>query len=503
MRSGMKQDIIKGNNRRMKGQTIFSQMILNRKVLVIVLMTLTLMATGQKMNLEVVSDFNIGTTLGQLRAVPVQLTESNRALLFVYSEEKDVDPYVKMFFLPKHTLKLALFTMEGRMLWKKEMPESLLPGTWFSPVYPMDMNGDGTDEIYLTNNTDPDHPFNPTTYVLEKLDVKTGETLTQQPWKPLGINHRLSHQFRYFIFGGQVDGKSVLVTATGTYSDMRLQSWDSEFNLLWELEIPNDKDGARGSHMTAVFDLDGDGNDEFMWGERCIEMASGKYKFIADREEYWGHSDVVQPVWNRKEKSWYIYTCRETGKFSPRVVLYDAKGNRVWSDLEEGHMDMGWCGMLGEEGAPVSMSIRIGHKVAGPDGFIRSDYDAFIYDTFSGKRIDPPYPVFSTLPVDLNGDGIHELICAVGEQGDGNFYDNKGNILGKAGKEAHVAMASKFLDLPGEQVLLYFPDGRIQIWADKNAKDNKRAKARYASSFYKVNQKLTAAGYNIVNLGGL
>jgi hypothetical protein len=64
-------------------------------------------------------------------------------------------------------------------------------------------------------------------------------------------------------------------------------------------------------------------------------------------------------------------------------------------------------------------------------------------------------------------------------------------------------MASKFMDRPGEQILCYYPDGTIRIWADRNAQDSPLAKARYDHRFYRANQKLTATGYNVINLGGI
>ena len=64
-------------------------------------------------------------------------------------------------------------------------------------------------------------------------------------------------------------------------------------------------------------------------------------------------------------------------------------------------------------------------------------------------------------------------------------------------------MASKFMDLPGEQVLCYYPDETIKIWADKNAGDSYIAKMRYSNPYYIAAQKLTANGYNLVNLGGV
>lgn len=65
------------------------------------------------------------------------------------------------------------------------------------------------------------------------------------------------------------------------------------------------------------------------------------------------------------------------------------------------------------------------------------------------------------------------------------------------------AMASKFTDLPGEQILSYSHNGWLKIWADENAHDNKNASERYSNAFYKINQKQTGNGYNLFTLGGI
>jgi len=46
-------------------------------------------------------------------------------------------------------------------------------------------------------------------------------------------------------------------------------------------------------------------------------------------------------------------------------------------------------------------------------------------------------------------------------------------------------------------------DGTIRIWADRNAADTPAAQARYAHPFYRAHQRLTATGYNLINLTGL
>ena len=94
---------------------------------------------------------------------------------------------------------------------------------------------------------------------------------------------------------------------------------------------------------------------------------------------------------------------------------------------------------------------------------------------------------FGTLPVDLNGDGIHELVRGLA-QGNGEILDNKGRIIGNITGSA--AVASKLLDHPGEQILCYRSDGTVWIWADRKAEDSQEALKRYSHPFYKANQKL-------------
>ncbi|MDD4109686.1 MAG: hypothetical protein PHH93_13300, partial [Prolixibacteraceae bacterium] len=86
-------------------------------------------------------------------------------------------------------------------------------------------------------------------------------------------------------------------------------------------------------------------------------------------------------------------------------------------------------------------------------------------------------------------------------KGDGTVLDAKGSVLDNIGGLS--AMASKFTGLPGEQILSYSKEGIVRIWADRNAKDNEKAVARYKNPFYKVNQKQTGNGYNLFTLGGI
>jgi hypothetical protein len=450
-------------------------------------------------NLEEILQFNVGTELGQCRTVPVDLGDED-GIFLAYCQDAGVDPYVEMFFFPKHRMKISVYTCSGTRLWTRELGPGLIPGTWFVPFFPFDLDADGVDEIWFVNNIDDDHPLSIRGRRLERLDVLTGRTIRQYPWLAPPSEQSNSHRFRNFILGGYVKGRPVLVTAQGTYGAMKLQGWDTGMNKRWEYEVASTSASARGSHMCPVVDIDNDGSDEILWGERCVSLDTGRELFCADRDSYRGHSDVIAPILDRKTNRWYFHTCRETSGFQPRIVTFNDRGGRVWGDLDKGHMDMGWVARLGPQGEHISMAIRIGSKSAGPKGFFRKNVEEFTYESHNGKKIKLDFGVFGTLPVDLNGDGLHELVRG-GAEGNGEVLDRTGRVIGNVG--GSVAMVSKFMDHPGEQILCYSPDGTVRIWADKNAKDSATAKWRYSHPFYKANQRLTATGSNRVNLGGL
>jgi hypothetical protein len=168
-------------------------------------------------------------------------------------------------------------------------------------------------------------------------------------------------------------------------------------------------------------------------------------------------------------------------------------------------MDIGWVARLGlgapgEPGEYVAMSIRIGQKFCGPDGRWHNGTEEFSWDVRTGEPLPLPFSTYRTLPVDLNGDGFHEIVRGQ-PSGDGEVWDARGNRIGNVG--GGVAMASKLLDLPGEQIMSYGEDGTVRLWADRNAVDTPAALARYAHPFYSTNRHLTAVGYNLINLGGI
>jgi hypothetical protein len=446
---------------------------------------------------------NLGLRLGQCRVAPVRRKARNApaALVAAYGADFDIDPSADMFFFPTGTLNLAMISLDdGQVTWTRDLGRSVVPGMWFCPVLPFDLDGDGDDEIFFVNNADHDHPLSLSHYQLEQLDPRTGQTVRHMPW-PVDDRYalKLSHAYRYFLVGGHVRGEPVLVMANGTYGAMHLRAFNRGLSLRWELHIPPGSPGARGSHMCPVLDINSDGVDELMWGERCLSLDDGGELFCCDRDSYDGHSDVIQPVRDAATGDWSIFTCRENGTAAPRVACYDAEGRRLWGAVEQGHMDMGWVARLGDDAGPVATAIRIGHKTAGPAGRAHLEREEFAFDARTGEPVDLGFDTYGSLPVDLNGDGLHEL---VNKQDDGaEILNRDGRPIGRI--DGTVAAVGKLLACAGEQVVTFAPDGKLRVWADVTAADSPAALQRYRHPAYAANQRLTASGYNLTNLAGI
>ena len=75
---------------------------------------------------------------------------------------------------------------------------------------------------------------------------------------------------------------------------------------------------------------------------------------------------------------------------------------------------------------------------------------------------------------------------------------------GQAPVGAPVAMACKFLDRPGEQLMAYYADGIVRVWGDRDAQNSELALARYAHPFYRANQRTTAnSNHNCITVAGI
>lgn len=437
----------------------------------------------------------------QVRLAPYSYAAGQpQGILVVHSGCAEDDPYHRMFFLPTDTLKITAFDPAGRQLWSRDLGPGVIPGVWFCPVLAFDLDGDGADEVWVVANGDADHPLDFESYRLERMDAATGRVTMRWPWPLPARPQDMSGLYRNFLQGAEENGHRRLITAQGTYGPMALQSYDAQMRLLWERHIPGDGRGARGSHMFPVVDIDGDGVDELFWGERCIDVRTGEDRWVADGDTWNGHSDVIQPTLDRAAGRWWLYTCREAGRPNGAAVLYDDAGRRRWGLFDIGHMDMGWTARLNDDGSHQAMAIEIGSKQAGPGGFVRGGVVEYRFDVRTGARLPVEFPLYMTLPVDFDGDGLHELVYAGGEH-EGLVIDRHGKPLAQI--EGSAYCGARLLDLPGEQIATWSPDGRVRIYACPTAVHSEAARARYSHPYYGACTRALTVGYNRTNLGGL
>ncbi len=441
----------------------------------------------------------LGSGAGQYKVMPAQLGNGERGFVAFYSACYDVDVHYSMFVYPNDNLHAIGFTADGEVLWRKEL--GIMPSAALYCFTLIDMDQDGVDEIYVVNNTDPEHPLWVEAFVLERRDSHTGEVTGQWPWPNKGgIKHAMWY-FRNHVFAGYADGEPVLVCAQGTYGDMYFQAYDQNMALKWEKTILETDPGARGSHSFPVVDIDQDGADEVLWGERCLSLRDGHEVFCIERANWQGHSDMCQPIYDGENHRWLVYINRESDeKIPPRIGLYDVAGKAVWSDVAWGHIHKGWAGRIGLDGRLIANGMRITGQSKDAVGRYYTGITEFVYDAFTGEKLQWPFSLFDTAPVDVDGDGLHEILRGVAA-GDTYLLDRQGKEIAHLGGK--VAMNSKILDAPGEQIMIYYPDGTVKIFRDVNAQDSMAALKRYESPVYRRNQYARNIENNICMLGGI
>ncbi|NQV34417.1 MAG: hypothetical protein HQ515_17110, partial [Phycisphaeraceae bacterium] len=156
---------------------------------------LTVTPASAAIDLKAVTTVDLGQPLGQLRAVPVSLgKDASPAILTIYGQDTEIDPYVGMFFFPKSTLRMALFDEKGDTLWRRDLGPGVVPGVWFCPVFSFDLDQDGVDEIYYVGNSDPAHPLDFRQYQLERVDAGNGKTTATLPWPNHFNTDSMSHR---------------------------------------------------------------------------------------------------------------------------------------------------------------------------------------------------------------------------------------------------------------------------------------------------------------------
>lgn len=470
-------------------------------------------------SIELLATININESTQSIRATIFD-NAGRSGLIFAHTDvHADNTERQSYDHKEQKTQKISAFTMTGEQLWRHDVGTGILPSSlWTCPVYPFDLVEKGVDDIYFVGNSSQKAPLDKNKMELHRLSGKTGKLIDVRPWPDFIDNQSESDTFRYFIAGGYSHGKPRLITAQGTYHELSIHAWDAKLNLIWKRDIHDSEAGCRASHMISILDIDGDGRDEVFFGERCIDIDTGEDKWIADRDYYHGHSDIVMPTLDRATGKWSIYTCREFPwpEGSRGIVMFNDQGEEQWGYRGMGHVHDGWTARLGENRTHLCYAVEMfrDKKKEKEQGLKEAErffnINSYLYDMF-GNQLEFPFVMDGATPVDINGDGYHELVYrdehpfrnnqGIGKR-NGLVVDRHGNEIGRVKGSPGNLPRSKLLDCPGEQIMTY-EAGTIRLFGCPDAIDSDEAKARYAHPYYKACQRLTAVGYNWRNLGGL
>ena len=237
-----------------------------------------------KIDMRKVFELNLGSDAGQFKVMPAKLGNGRKGFVAFYAACYDIDVNYSMFVLPTDVLHGLAFTDNGEVLWKRTF--GIMPSAALYCFTLIDMDLDGIDEIYLVDNTDPEHPFWVEAFVLEQVDVLTGNIKGQWKWPNYGGLQRSPWYFRNHLLGGYDNGEPVLLAVQGTYQDMYFQAYSPGMQQKWMLSIGKDDPGARGSHSFPVVDINSDGIDEVLWGERCLSLHDGHELFCIEKDSW-------------------------------------------------------------------------------------------------------------------------------------------------------------------------------------------------------------------------
>jgi len=443
--------------------------------------------------LPVVNEIDLKMPIQHARATGVTV-KGKHLLLVRHANSPRVDPAPDHFVYPTDSYKLSLLDLNAnKVLWTKDLGWGIIAGDWFCPVLSFDIDDDGSDEIFFIDNELPKKPLS-FRRSLVGLRAEDGREF-------LRFRVKVEKDYRFILMGGKnKKGAPVLIVQNGTYRDMNFFAYDQKGKMLWRRLITQDGT-PRASHCTSVFDYNGDGSDEILWGERMISIDNGKDLFLGNEDAWNGHSDIVMPYFDRNYKFSGVWTCRESRptKDHPeqfRCNNYDPQLHIRWGALKEGHIDRGGIFRINAEGDKAFWAQEMR---ADPVTLKRSFMPTLFFGE-DGKELNLPLKRrFSARAIDVNGDGIHEIIC------DRTIYDLKGNALYRVPvRDKWMIVGHLRDDLPGEQYIMHTTDGKIRVLADPNAKWSESAKKRYAHPYYDRCLHRSAVGYNFAyDLGGL
>ncbi len=466
--------------------------------------------------------FDLGQPYKQARVVSGDLNgDGEPEFVVAYSAYQNVDPYESAWSKSEDTVKVAAFLPTGKRLWELDLGSGIEAGMDYQPMIVWDLDGDGRAEVILKTNKSQD----PLDYSGERITVLDGMSghvkreakWPSPPWSPnrrrtgnlsdtaKGIWSDYNNDSRNYLAIAHLDGKDpYVIAARGTYKSQRIWALDKNLHRVWERNLGLDHystegfpnislgfwdrltkfwsmnnkmehlfsrfttgskvDQYRSTHYLPVADIDGDGKEEILWGERCIGENGKELWAIKEKIPYPGHPDVVFPadiLPSRKGKE--IFYAREGGVGKNEKIgmyLADSQGNILWARWGYHHIDKGWVGKItaDQEGLQC-LGVDLVDKQESKSGpWKLIEPLGFLWNA-EGKLLgNPPASWYDSIPVDWDGDGVREIVFTK----DGKIQKYGGPVVEKLSAECLWGA-----DLYGdhrEEIVAAPGDGKIYIF---------------------------------------
>ncbi|TWU36101.1 rhamnogalacturonan lyase family protein [Novipirellula artificiosorum] len=307
----------------------------------------------------------------------------------------NVDPYEKYWKPSPSTFKVEAYLADGTFLWRYDLGWSIEQGIWYSPMIVHDLDGDGKAEVCLKagegDPRDNDGRVQSGPEYLLVLDGMTGKPKTRVDWISREEIPTYNRSSRNQMCVAYLDGKTpCLIMERGTYKEMQVKAFEMIGGTLRELWSWSDAEEGRryqgqGAHSMHAIDVDGDSRDEVFLGSSVLDdngvglwstgLGHPDHHYVGDidpdrpgLEVYYGmetrqslngccmvDAATGQWIWGIDFPTRHVHSTGMCSDLDPAIPgwecyssdtdadkksnarwLFDARGNRLRSDLDWG-----------------------------------------------------------------------------------------------------------------------------------------------------------------------